>query len=233
MIGVEALIRWLQPDLVLIKPGQFIPLAEQTGLIIPIGNWVLRTACAENRAWQKAGLEPLRMTVNVSSIQFGQRNFVESVFRILGDTGLEPKYLQLELTEGTIMQDSQTTIKKLQALKKMGIQIAIDDFGTGYSSLGYLKRFPLSTLKIDYSFIKDLVTSPNDQAIVKAIIDLAHNFNLKVIAEGVETRKQLVFLRECRCEGVQGNLICPPVNSAVLEEFFKKKKHLEVLNLWP
>jgi diguanylate cyclase (GGDEF)-like protein len=230
MIGVEALIRWLQPDLVLIKPGQFIPLAEQTGLIIPIGEWVLRTACAENKAWQKAGLEPLRMTVNVSSIQFGKSNFVESVSNILSDTGLEPKYLQLELTESTIMHDSQKTIKKLQSLQTMGIQIAIDDFGTGYSSLSYLKRFPLSTLKIDYSFVKDLNTSPNDQAIVKAIIDLAHNFNLKVIAEGVENRKQLAFLRGCGCEGVQGYLLCPPVSSAVLAEFVKKKKHLKVLN---
>ena len=230
MIGVEALIRWLQPDLVLIKPGQFIPLAEQTGLIIPIGEWVLRTACAENRAWQKAGLKPMRMTTNVSSIQFAQQNFVESVSSILSDTGLEPKYLQLELTEGTIMQDSQTTIKKLQSLKTMGIQIAIDDFGTGYSSLSYLKRFPLSTLKIDYSFVKDLITSTNDQAIVKAIINLAHNFNLKVIAEGVENRKQLAFLSGCGCEGVQGHLICPPVNSSVLGEFLKKRKHLDVLN---
>jgi len=230
MIGVEALIRWLQPDLVLIKPGQFIPLAEQTGLIIPIGEWVLRTACAENRAWQKAGLKPMRMTTNVSSIQFAQKNFVESVSSILSDTGLEPKYLQLELTEGTLMQDSQSAIKKLQSLQTMGIQVAIDDFGTGYSSLNYLKKFPLSTLKIDYSFVKDLVTSPNDQAIVKTIINLAHNFNLKVIAEGVENMKQLAFLRECGCEGVQGYLFCPPVNSAVLEEFVKKKKHLKILN---
>jgi diguanylate cyclase (GGDEF)-like protein len=230
MIGVEALIRWLQPDLVLIKPDQFISLAEQTGLIIPIGNWVLETACAANRAWQKAGLEPLNMTVNVSSIQFGQNNFVENVSRTLSDTGLKPQYLQLELTEGAIMQDSQSSIKKLQALKTMGIQIAIDDFGTGYSSLNYLKRFPLSTLKIDYSFVKDLIASPNDQAIVRAIISLAHNFNLKIIAEGVENKKQLTFLRECGCEGVQGNLICPPVNSEVLEEFLKKKKYLDVLN---
>ena len=230
MIGVEALIRWLQPDLVLIKPGQFIPLAEQTGLIIPIGEWILHTACAENRAWQKAGLKPMRMTVNVSSIQFAQNNFLETVSKILSDTGLEPKYLQLELTESTLMQDSQNAIKKLQSLQTMGIQVAIDDFGTGYSSLSYLKRFPLSTLKIDYSFVKDLITSPNDQAIVKAIINLAHNFNLKVIAEGVENRKQLAFLRGCGCEGVQGYLICPPVNSAVLAEFAKKKNHLEALN---
>jgi EAL domain-containing protein (putative c-di-GMP-specific phosphodiesterase class I) len=229
IIGVEALIRWLQPDLVLIKPGEFIPLAEETGLIIPIGEWVLRTACAENRAWQKEGLQPIRMTVNVSSIQFRQDNFVESVLGILRDTGLDPNYLQLELTEGTIMQDSGNTIKKLQSLQSMGIQVAIDDFGTGYSSLNYLKRFPLSALKIDYSFMKDVVTSPTDQAIVNAIVSLAHNFNLKVIAEGVEKSKQLSFLRECGCEGAQGNLICPPVNTFVLAEFIRKERFLEIL----
>ncbi|HJW31358.1 MAG TPA: EAL domain-containing protein, partial [Saprospiraceae bacterium] len=224
-----ALIRWLQPDLVLIKPGEFIPLAEETGLIIPIGEWVLRTACAENRSWQKEGLKPMRMTVNVSSIQFRQSNFVETVSAILCDTGLEPQYLQLELTEGSIMQDSQNTIKKLQSLQAMGIQVAIDDFGTGYSSLNYLKRFPLSTLKIDYSFVRDIITSPTDQAIVNAIVSLAHNFNLKVIAEGVEKMKQLAFLRDCGCEGAQGYLICPPVNTAVLMEFIRKERNLEVL----
>lgn len=230
MIGVEALIRWLQPDLVLIKPGQFIPLAEETGLIVPIGEWVLRTACAENKVWQKAGLKPMRVTVNVSSIQFRQSDFVEVVSGILRDTGLDPEYLQLELTESAIMKDSENTIKKLYSLQSMGIQVAIDDFGTGYSSLNYLKRFPLSTLKIDYSFVKDLVNSPNDQAIVNAIVSLAHNFNLKVIAEGVEKMKQLAFLHECGCEGVQGFLICPPVNSVILAEFVKKEKYLEVLN---
>ena len=230
MIGVEALLRWLQPDLVLIKPGQFVPLAEQTGLIIPIGEWVLRTACAESRLWQKAGLQPMRMTVNVSGIQFAQDNFVESVSRSIKDTGLEPKHLQLELTESTIMHDSQNTTKKLRSLRDMGIQVAIDDFGAGYSSLNYLKRFPLSTLKIDSSFIRDLITSPNDQAIVKAIIQLAHNFSLQVIAEGVENTKQLTFLREYGCEGAQGYLICPPVNSVVLAEFVKKEKHLAVLH---
>jgi diguanylate cyclase (GGDEF)-like protein len=229
MIGVEALIRWLQPDLVLIKPGQFIPLAEETGLIIPIGEWVLRTACAEHRVWQKAGLNPLRVTVNVSGIQFRQNNFIEVVSGILRETGCDPHYLQLELTESTIMQDSDNVTRKLHSLRDMGIQVAIDDFGTGYSSLSYLKRFPLSTLKIDYSFIKDIVTSANDQAIVSAIVNLAHTFNLRVIAEGVEKRKQLDLLRKCGCEGVQGYLICPPVNSAVLTEFVKKEKYREVL----
>jgi diguanylate cyclase (GGDEF)-like protein len=229
VIGVEALIRWLQPDLVLIKPDEFIPLAEETGLIIPIGEWVLRAACAESRVWQKGGMRPIRMTVNVSSIQFRQNNFVEVVSGILRDTGMDPRYLQLELTEGTIMQDSANTIKKLHSLQAMGIQVAIDDFGTGYSSLNYLKRFPLSTLKIDCSFVKDIDTSPADQAIINAIVNLAHNFNLKVIAEGVEKKGQLTFLRGCGCEGAQGHLICPPVNAIVLAEFIKKESHLEVL----
>ena len=225
IIGVEALIRWLQPDLVLTRPGEFIPLAEQTGLIIPMGAWILRVACEQNRAWQKAGLTPMLMTVNVSSIQFSQNNFVETVAQILKDTGLDPQYLQLELTESTIMQNSQNTINKLQALQTMGVQTSIDDFGTGYSSLKYLKHFPLDTLKIDTSFVRDLMTSATDQSIVKAIITLAHNFNLKVIAEGVELREQLDYLRECGCEAVQGYFICPPVNSIALAQFAKKKKY--------
>ena len=225
IIGVEALIRWLQPDLVLTRPGEFIPLAEQTGLIIPMGAWILRVACEQNRAWQKAGLTPMLMTVNVSSIQFSQNNFVETVAQILKDTGLDPQYLQLELTESTIMQNSQNTINKLQALQTMGVKTSIDDFGTGYSSLKYLKHFPLDTLKIDTSFVRDLMTSATDQSIVKAIITLAHNFNLKVIAEGVELREQLDYLRECGCEAVQGYFICPPVNSIALAQFAKKKKY--------
>jgi diguanylate cyclase (GGDEF)-like protein len=232
LIGVEALIRWLQPDLVLIKPVEFIPLAEETGLIIPIGEWVLRTACTQNRAWQKAGLKPIRMTVNVSSIQFMQNNFLETVSRILNDTGLAPHYLQLELTETTLMKDSDNSIKKLHALKEMGIQIALDDFGTGYSSLNYLKRFPLSVVKIDNSFVQDLNTSLVDQSIVNAIVLLAHNFNLKVIAEGVEKSNQLDFLRRCGCEGVQGFLICPPVNAGVLTQFMKKESHVDILKTY-
>jgi diguanylate cyclase (GGDEF)-like protein len=225
LIGVEALIRWLQPDLVLTRPSEFIPLAEQSGLIVPMGEWILRTACAQNSTWQKSGLPPMLMTVNVSGIQFSQNNFVVTVSQILSDTGLDPHCLQLELTESTIMQDHEETIKKLLALQTMGVQTSIDDFGTGYSSLKYLKHFPLDTLKIDTSFIRDLITSATDQSIVKAIIALAHNFNLKVIAEGVETGEQLAYLRECGCEAVQGYLICPPVNSIALEQFTKKEKY--------
>jgi len=223
LIGVEALIRWLQPDLVLTSPGEFIPLAEQTGLIIPMGEWVLRAACEQNRIWQEAGLQPLLMTVNISGIQFRQDNFLEMMSQILKNTGLDPHYLQLELTESTIMQSSESTIKKLLALQAMGVQTSIDDFGTGYSSLKYLKHFPLSTLKIDTSFVRELTSSPTDQSIVKAIITLAHNFNLKVVAEGVETMEQLVYLRECGCEAVQGYFICPPVNSIILAQFTKKR----------
>jgi len=225
IIGVEALIRWLQPDLVLTRPSEFIPLAEQTGLIIPMGKWILHAACEQNKIWQKAGLAPMLMTINISSIQFSQNNFVETVSQILSDTGLDPHYLQLELTESTIMQNSQSTIYKLQKLQTMGVQLSIDDFGTGYSSLKYLKQFPLDTLKIDISFIRDLITSTTDQSIVKAIITLAHNFNLKVVAEGVESRDQLDYLREGECDAVQGYFICPPVNSIILAQFAKKKKY--------
>jgi diguanylate cyclase (GGDEF)-like protein len=229
LIGVEALIRWLQPDLILIKPGEFIPLAEEVGLIVPIGEWVLRTACSQNVAWQKAGIKPMCMTVNVSSIQFRQHTFVESISGILHETGLNPVYLQLELTEGTIMKHSEDTVKKLHSLKGMGIQISIDDFGTGYSSLNYLKRFPLSTLKIDKSFIQDLATNSDDQSITKTIIDIANNFHLKVIAEGVETREQLSLLQAYGCKGIQGHLICPPVNPISFAQFVKEYKCLAVL----
>ena len=229
MIGVEALIRWLQPDLVLTRPSEFIPLAEETGLIIPIGEWVLRTACMQSQAWQKAGLEPMRMTVNVSGIQFRQADFLDMVAEVLRNTRMDPRNLQLELTESTVMKDIESTVNKLHTLQDMGIRISIDDFGTGYSSLNYLKRFPLSTLKIDYSFIREVSTSTTDQSIVKAIVDLAHNFNLSVVAEGVETRPQLAFLRDRRCLGMQGHLVCPPVSSVALARFIKDSGFLKVL----
>lgn len=222
LIGVEALIRWLQPDLALTRPADFIPLAEKTGLIIPMGEWILRTACEQSKLWRKAGIEGLLITVNVSSIQFQQDNFTETLYKIMEETGIEPGTLQIELTETALMNDSEKNIKKLLGLQTMGIQISIDDFGTGYSSLKYLKHFPLSTLKIDHSFVQQLESSSNDQAIVSAIITLAHNFNLKVIAEGVEKTGQLDFLRECGCEGVQGYLICPPSDPDVLTKFMKK-----------
>jgi diguanylate cyclase (GGDEF)-like protein len=223
VIGVEALIRWLQPDLVLVKPGQFIPVTEETGLIVPIGEWILRSACVQNKAWQSEGIEPFNMTVNISGIQFQQDTFIEMVAQSLYDSGLDPSYLKLELTESCLTKHSENSIKKMNLLKGMGIQISIDDFGTGYSSLNYLKRFPVEILKIDRSFICDIATNPDDQAIVRAIIALAHNLNITVIAEGVETKKQLGLLRGYGCDGAQGYLICPPINPASLTQFIKER----------
>ena len=225
LIGVEALIRWMQPDLVLTRPGEFIPLAEQSGLIVQIGEWVLRAACKQNLAWQRNGLSSMLMTVNVSGIQFGLDNFVGIVSEVLSDTGLDPHCLQLELTESTVMNDHDKTVQKLRALQTMGVKTSIDDFGTGYSSLKYLKHFPLDTLKIDTSFITNVSTNTVDQSIVNAIISLAHNFNLKVVAEGVETKEQLSYLHAIGCEAAQGYLICPPVNPLILAEFAKKGWH--------
>jgi len=222
-VGVEALIRWLQPELVLVKPGEFIPLAEETGLIVQIGEWVMRTACSQNKAWQKAGFESMCMTVNVSSVQFKQGDFIERVSQIINDTGLDPYYLQLEFTESTLMQSTVETVKKLNALKALGIQIAIDDFGTGYSSLNYLKRFPISTLKIDQSFIQDLTTDQNAEYITKSIIALAKSLHFMVIAEGVEKEQQLTFLQKNGCDAIQGYLVCPPLNADALGEFLKIK----------
>jgi len=223
IIGVEALIRWLQPDLVLVKPGEFIPVTEETGLIVPIGEWILRSACAQNKAWQSEGIEPFNMTVNISGIQFQQDTFIEMVAQALYDSGLDPSYLKLELTESILMKHTENSIEKMNLLKGMGIEISIDDFGTGYSALSYLKRLPVGILKIDRSFIKDVATNPDDEAIVRAIIALAHNLDIKVIAEGVETKKQLGLLRGYGCDAAQGFLICPPINPASLAQFIKDK----------
>jgi EAL domain-containing protein (putative c-di-GMP-specific phosphodiesterase class I) len=223
VIGVEALIRWLQPDLVLVKPGQFIPVTEETGLIVPIGEWILRTACAQNKAWQSEGLEPFNMTVNVSGIQFQQDTFIEMVAQALCDSHLDPMYLKLEVTESILMKNSENSLKKMNMLREMGIQISIDDFGTGYSSLSYLKRFPVGILKIDRSFIKEIETNPDDQAIVRAIIALSHNLHIKVIAEGVETKKQLGILKGFGCDAIQGFLLCPPINPGSLAQFVRER----------
>lgn len=222
-IGVEALIRWMQPDLVIVKPGEFIPLAEETGLINHIGEWILHTACAQNKKWQEQGLQSICVTVNISSVQFQQKDFTEKVIKVLNDTKLPPEYLQLELTEGTIMQNIEDTIEKMNILKEAGIKISIDDFGTGYSSLNYLKRFPISTLKIDRSFVNDLASDQNNKSIIKAIIALAKNLDLQIIAEGVENRYQLSFLQQHGCDAIQGYLVCPPLNVQGFEEFLRVK----------
>ncbi|WP_371371998.1 putative bifunctional diguanylate cyclase/phosphodiesterase [Sporomusa aerivorans] len=209
--GVEALLRWQHPERGLVPPGDFIPLAEETGLIVPIGEWVLRTACAQNKAWQDAGLPPMTVSVNLSGRQFHQPDFIGQINRVLAETGLAPDYLELEITESIALADVDYTIAILKELRLMGINIAIDDFGTGYSSLSYLKRFPITTLKVDRIFVQDAARDAQDAAIISAIIILAHNLNLKVVAEGVETADQMVFLRERCCNIMQGYLFSRPL----------------------
>lgn len=222
IVGMEALIRWQTADLGLIPPNQFIPLAEETGLICPIGEWVLRRACDQNRIWQSLGLPPLRMAVNLSARQFQQGNLVKTISQILEETALEPCYLEVEITESIAMQDVDLTISVLQKLRDMGIQISMDDFGTGYSSLSSLKHFPLDKLKIDRSFIRDLMTDLKDAAIIKTIIALGQGLNLKVIAEGVETKEQLKFLRKLKCDSMQGYLFSKPVPFEEATQLLKK-----------
>jgi diguanylate cyclase (GGDEF)-like protein/PAS domain S-box-containing protein len=217
-ISMEALIRWNHPDLGLVSPAEFIPLAEITGLIIPIGEWVLRTACAQNKAWQDAGFPPMRVAVNISAKQFHLDNLVKTISGVLKETGLKPEFLELEITENSIMQDTELTVSLLHELKAMGVKLSIDDFGTGYSSLGYLKNFPIDTLKIDRSFVRDITTNPDDAAIATTIITLGHSLNFKVIAEGVETVEQFSFLKEQLCDQIQGFYFCRPLP---VEEFEK------------
>ncbi len=221
--GVEALLRWRHPELGLVPLDDFIPLLEETGLIIPVGEWVLQTACSQMRAWQQAGLEPGRIAINLSSRQFTESNFAETVASILDETGLDPHCLEIEITESVIMQHTQLTMDTFQTLGALGVRIAIDDFGTGYSSLSYLKRFPIDILKIDRSFVRDVTTDPDDAAIVQAIIAMARSLKLDVIAEGVETQDQLAFLRAQRCDGLQGNLFSPPLPAEDIVPLFQKK----------
>jgi diguanylate cyclase (GGDEF)-like protein len=216
--GVEALVRWQHPQLGLLSPAEFIPLAEDNGLILPIGEWVLRTACRQNREWQERGFTAMRVGVNVSARQFHQQHLAEMVLKILEETGLAPEYLDLELTESSIMSNAQATIDVLTKLKAMDVTISIDDFGTGFSSLSYLKRLPIDALKIDKSFVRDVTTDPDDAALVMAIVTLAHNLRLQVVAEGVETEEQLRFLHLLRCDEVQGYLFSKPLPAEGLEQ---------------
>jgi EAL domain-containing protein (putative c-di-GMP-specific phosphodiesterase class I) len=222
---MEALIRWSHPDLGMVSPAKFIPIAEETGLIIPIGEWVLRSACAQKKAWEKAGMSPIRVAVNMSLRQFHQKDLVSIVARVLEETGLKAQFLELELTE-SIMEKAEETVKTLYQLKDLGIQISIDDFGTGYSSLSYLKRFPISRLKIDRSFVNDLAIDRDDEAIVRTTITLAHSLNLKAIAEGVETQEQMKILRSLGCDEIQGYLFSPPLPSEKATELLLEGKEL-------
>ena len=204
LAGVEALVRWQHPELGTLMPGDFIPVAEETGLIVPLGSWVMQTACAQNRSWQRAGYRPVKMAVNLSARQFRQQDLVDSVAGILEATALAPEYLELELTESAAMDDPEASIQTLERLSQHGVGLAIDDFGTGYSSLSYLKRFPIGKLKIDRSFVRDITTDANDAAIAASTIALAQAMNLRVTAEGVETKDQMTILREQGCDDAQG-----------------------------
>jgi EAL domain-containing protein (putative c-di-GMP-specific phosphodiesterase class I) len=214
IIGLEALIRWQHPELGLVPPDKFIPIAENNGLILQIGEWVLRTACAQARQWWDDGLPPVPIAVNVSAIQFRQENFSTLVKNVLLETGLSSEFLELELTESLLLSNEDVMFAVLQELRELGVKLAIDDFGTGYSSLSYLKQFRVNKLKIDRSFIRNIVFDPGDAAITTAIISMAKSLNLKVIAEGVENEAQMSFLRAHGCDEIQGYYFSKPITAA-------------------
>jgi diguanylate cyclase (GGDEF)-like protein/PAS domain S-box-containing protein len=219
--GLEALLRWQHPELGLVPPDRFIRVAENSGLIIPIGEWVLRTACSQSRKWQDEGLHAVQIAVNVFAVQFRQENFCELIRRVLHETGLAPQYLELEITESLLLSNADVMFSVFQELKAMGLRLAIDDFGTGYSSLSYLKKFPVSKLKIDRSFVRDVAVNTDDAAITNAIISMAKSLNLKVIAEGVENEAQLSFLRAHRCDEIQGYYFSKPLPVTEVSEKFR------------
>jgi EAL domain-containing protein (putative c-di-GMP-specific phosphodiesterase class I) len=223
---MEALLRWHHPQLGNISPVEFIPIAEKTGLIATIGEWVLRTACQQSMAWQLAGLAALPIAVNLSGRQFAQPALAQTITDILAQTGLAPHLLELEITESTLIQDTQASIAALNALTQLGIRISIDDFGTGYSSLSYLKSFPINAIKIDQSFVRDIHTDPDDAAIVSAIIAMAKSLGMETIAEGVETNEQLAFLQLRECDSMQGFLFSKPVNGNTLKQLLQSGKNL-------
>jgi diguanylate cyclase (GGDEF)-like protein len=221
IVGTEALIRWNNPILGMISPAKFIPLAEENGLILPIGDWVLRTACLQNKKWIDSGYDPIYISVNISALQIRQSDFVDKISQVLRETQMEAKYLELEITESIAMEDTEARIEILEVLRSMGVRIAIDDFGTGYSSLSYLRKFQITSLKIDQSFIRELACNEKDAALVSTIIAIGQNLNLNIIAEGVETQEQLEFLRQKKCDNMQGYLYSRPIHSDDLEELLK------------
>ncbi|MDP2833561.1 MAG: EAL domain-containing protein [Pseudomonadota bacterium] len=221
IVGLEALLRWRHPVLGLVPPERFIAIAEDSGLIVPIGEGVLHEACRQSLAWQAAGLPAIVIAVNLSAVQFRRAGLEDSLRDILTATGLSPHLLELELTESVVMNQADATVAILTRLHDLGVRLSIDDFGTGYSSLAYLKRFPIEKLKVDQSFIRDLAHDANDAAIVRSIVGLAHSLGIGVIAEGVETREQLDFLRHLGCEEAQGNYFCRPLPPAEIEPMLR------------
>jgi EAL domain-containing protein (putative c-di-GMP-specific phosphodiesterase class I) len=223
IIGAEALLRWQHPEFGMVSPAEFIPIAESSGQILQIGEWVLRTAAHQMKSWMDSGLEPMIIGVNLSAVQFRHPNLPELVTQILDSVKLPPQYLELELTEGVAMDDPLGAIAVMDSLHERGIRMSIDDFGTGYSSLSYLKRFRVYKLKIDQSFVRDITDDPEDKAIVSAIISLASSLGLQTIAEGVETEGQLAFLREQGCNEVQGYYFSKPLPAEKFEAFVRGK----------
>ncbi len=221
IIGVEALIRWLHPELGLIMPDRFIHVAEETGLINPIGDWVLCEACRQAQAWCDAGLPPITMAVNVAPVQFRQAGFVEVVAGALATSGLDASRLELELTERTVMHDADINLGTLSALHRMGVDLSLDDFGTGYSSLAYLKRFPVGKLKIDRSFVADLETDPDDWAIASTIVSMGRSLRMTVLAEGVEKPEQLALLRKMGCNMAQGYHFSRPTSAEEMADMLR------------
>ncbi|HLL10903.1 MAG TPA: EAL domain-containing protein, partial [Rubrivivax sp.] len=217
VFGAEALIRWQDAHHGLVPPDEFIRIAEETGLIVPIGEWVIRTACEQHRQWLEDGFAPMRVSVNLSPVQFARKDLVGTVAGVLRETGMNPDYLELELTESMVMRDVEHAVSQLNELKSLGVRLCVDDFGTGYSSLAYLKRFPIDVLKIDKSFVRDVATDGESAAIVTAIITLARALNMQTVAEGVELPEQLEQLREDRCDRMQGYLASRPLPAPQFE----------------
>jgi EAL domain-containing protein (putative c-di-GMP-specific phosphodiesterase class I) len=218
IVGAEALVRWPHPERGMISPGEFVPIAEESGLIVPLGEWVLQTACNQNKTWQNLGLPPVRVAVNLSAAQFLYRDLMASVIRALETSGLDHAHLELEITESILMRETEVTINTLRRLAELGIQIAVDDFGTGYSSMAYLKRFPVSKIKIDRAFVTEVTTDRGDSAIVGAVIGLAHGLGLTVAAEGVETLEQAEHLRARGCDELQGYYFGRPMSAAFFQQ---------------
>jgi len=222
IVGVEALIRWMHPDLGHVSPAEFIPIAEECGLMVPIGQWVLGQACHQAQAWQEIGLAPIRIAVNISAVELHAKEFSKGVGVILAETGLDPRFLELELTETFLVQDSTATLAVLQDLKQLGLKLALDDFGTGYSSLNHLKRFPIDTLKIDRSFVRTITTNTDDASIVGAVISMGRNLHMRVVAEGVETREQLAFLQDRECPFGQGYYFSPALSGQACTQLLRR-----------
>jgi diguanylate cyclase (GGDEF)-like protein/PAS domain S-box-containing protein len=221
--GVEALLRWLHPQLGLVSPAEFIPIAEESGLIVPIGRWVLAEACHQARAWQEIGLVPIPVSVNISAVELRAKTFLEGVRTTLADTGLEPRFLELELTETFLMQDSASTTAVLHNLKRLGLTLALDDFGTGYSSLSHLRRFPIDSFKIDRSFVRSVTTNSDDASIVRALIGMGNSLRMRVVAEGVETSEQLAFLQDGDCPFGQGYYFGPPLTGPDCTKILRRR----------